>query len=80
MTDLALDQLTEDGDPFVVIRSTGIPGHEYFDLDVKAGNGIDDHDQLVALLLLVVERMTGVPATLYVQEVETARIAARGRS
>lgn len=77
MTDPALHQLTEDGKPFVLIRSTGLPGVEDFDLDVKAGNGIDDTDQLCALLLLTVESITGVSTSFYAHEVEVARAAAR---
>jgi hypothetical protein len=76
--DPVLAHLADGGTPFVLIRSTGIPGFEDFDLDVKAGCGIDDRDQLTALLLLTVEQMTGVSTSLYVQEVEIARAAARG--
>jgi hypothetical protein len=77
MTDPALDQITDDGKPFILIRATGLPGAEDFDLDVKAGCGIDDPDDLVALMLFVVEQVTGVSTSLYIQEVDMARSAAR---
>jgi hypothetical protein len=46
-----------------------------FDLKVRAGQ-VDSQDQLVCLLLLVVENITGVDTDLYVQQVDTIRRAA----
>ncbi len=77
MTDSVRNQLAETGQPFILIRANGLPGTENFDLDVQAGCGIDSTDDLVALMLLVVEQITGVSTSLYIQEVDIARSAAR---
>lgn len=80
MTDAALNQLAVDGIPFILVRCSGVPDVEDFDVDVKAGCGIDDVDQLVCLMLATIEKITGVATDLYVHEVELARTAARGQS
>lgn len=47
-----------------------------FDLKVKAGGGIADNDEVICLLLLLVESLTGVDAELYVRQVDIVRRAA----
>ena len=65
--------------PFVRIVQQPDPNDPTgFQLDVKAGNGIDSTDHLVTLLLLVVENITGVSPDLYAKEIDIARRVARG--
>lgn len=60
--------------PYVVIQAEADESApQGFSLDVKAGGGVADRDELACLLLLVVENLTGVSADLYTQEIDTVR-------
>jgi hypothetical protein len=77
-TDIELIQPTLGLNPYILIES--LPDEDSpagFDLKVRAGGGFDGQDEVVALLLLLVETMTGVSTELYAQEVDIARRAAR---
>lgn len=74
-TDLISPTLGET--PFVLIEANeDVNSQTGFDLNVRAGGGINSHNALVAMLLLVVENLTGVDTRLYAQEVDLARRAA----
>ncbi|MFI6266137.1 hypothetical protein [Micromonospora sp. NPDC051006] len=65
--------------PFIHIEQRPDPDDPGgFQLDVKAGNGLVSEDQLVTLLLLIVERITGVSPDLYAKEIDIVRRVARG--
>ena len=53
-------------------------GQGGFNFGVKAGNGLDSVDHVVAALLLLVENVTGVSSDLYAKEIDIARRVARG--
>jgi hypothetical protein len=70
---------TETAYPFIHIEQRPDPDDPTgFQLDVKAGAGIDDTDHLVTVLLLVVENITGVSPGLYAKEIDMVRRIARG--
>lgn len=70
---------TQTAAPFIHIEQRPDPDDPTgFQLDVKAGNGIDSTDHLVTLLLLVVENITGVSPDLYAKEIDMVRRVARG--
>lgn len=60
--------------PYIVIECPGSDSE--FDITVKAGGGVESQDELVAVLLLLVEKVTGVPADLYTHEIDIVRQAA----
>ncbi|MFI2663386.1 hypothetical protein [Micromonospora carbonacea] len=67
------------GHPFIHIEQRPDPDDPAgFQLDVKAGDGINSTDHLVTLLLLVVENITGVSPELYAKEIDITRRLARG--
>jgi hypothetical protein len=55
-----------------VIKSVALPDGT-FDLDVQTG--LSSHDELTVVLLLLVEKMTGVSTDDYVAEVDRIRSA-----
>lgn len=64
-------------DPYVLIECK--PDQDSpagFDMKVKAGGGIASQDEMVCLLLLLVENLTGVDADLYTQQIDVMRRAA----
>lgn len=64
-------------EPYVLIQCRPDPESAAgFDMQVNAGGGIDSQDEMVCLLLLLVEQLTGVDADLYTQQIDTARRAA----
>lgn len=63
--------------PYILIECEPDPGSEVgWDMKVKAGGGIGTQDDMTALLLTLVEELTGVSTDLYVQEVDVTRRAA----
>lgn len=63
--------------PYILIECEPDPGSEAgFDLQVKAGGGVNTQEEMAVLLLLLVEELTGVSTDLYVQEVDATRRAA----
>ncbi len=63
--------------PYILIEVEPDPDSEAgFDLKVQAGGGISSQDDMTALLLMLVENLTGVSTDLYAQEVDIARRAA----
>jgi hypothetical protein len=74
-TDLITPTLGEK--PFILIEATEDPNADTgFDLAVRAGGGVSSHEELVVMLLLVAEKITGVDTDLYVKEVDMVRRAA----
>ena len=64
-------------DPYVLIECLPDPDSPTgFDMQVKAGGGIESHDELALLFLLLVESLTGVAPDLYVQQIDVTRRAA----
>lgn len=67
-------------DPFILIEcpagSAASDGEAAFDVKIRAGGGLDSTDEMVALLLLVVESITGVDPDLYVTQIDLTRRAA----
>jgi hypothetical protein len=47
-----------------------------FELKVNAGGGVGSQDEMLTLLLVLVEEMSGVDCDLYLQQTQTARAAA----
>lgn len=63
--------------PYALIEVNADPESEAgFNLNVRAGGGVDSRDDLTSLLLIAIEELTGVPTDLYVQQVDVARAAA----
>ncbi len=60
--------------PYVVIECVDNPESSDFDMKIKADRL--SQDDLICLLLLAVESLTGVDADLYTQQIDTVRRAA----
>lgn len=73
----ALETVELGHEPYVVVRCPEGPDGA-FDILVKAG-GVGDEDDVAAVLLLVVEHLTGVRADLYARQIDVTRRAAGQR-
>jgi hypothetical protein len=64
-------------DPYILIERLPDPDREdEVEVKVRTGGDIGDSDDIVSLLLLVVEQLTGVSTDLYAEQVDLARRAA----
>lgn len=62
--------------PFVLIECEPGDTDPGFDMGVRAGGGVETKDEIVVLLLLLVEQLTGVDADLYIKQIDVTRKAA----
>ncbi len=62
------------GKTTTVIKTIPTDNDSGFDIDVQSE--VDTHDELIALLLTLVENMTGVSTDNYVAEVDSHRVKA----
>lgn len=60
-------------DPYMLIKAPQLPDQN-FDIKMKAA-GWDNADEMVAILLMLVEQMTGVSSNSYLREIDLMRSA-----
>lgn len=77
MTDIKLINRVLGLRPFIMVEC--VPSEDNddgFTMKVEAGGGLETKDEMIILLLLLVEELTGVDSGLYTAQIDAVRKAA----